>query len=65
MVRTFTADFSYDIDESTRRTIPAGWTGEVDEDVAREADAAGATGKPAHKAAKSAKPATADDAPAA
>lgn len=54
--RTFTRDFSYDIDEATRRSIPAGWSGEIEDEVAKAADAAGATTRAA-KATKAAPPA--------
>lgn len=50
--RTFTTDFSYEVDDSTRRTFPQGWSGEVEDDVAEAADAAGATDKPASKKGK-------------
>ena len=45
--RTFIRDFTHDIDESTRKTFPEGWSGEVDDDIAAAADDAGATDKPA------------------
>ena len=61
--RTFIRDFIHDIDDSTRKTFPEGWSGEVDDDVAAAADKAGATDAPA-KSGKSDK-AGATDAPAA
>lgn len=60
--RTFITDFSFDIDASTRLNIPAGWSGEVAEDVADAADEAGATKKSASKA-KGKKGETADGPP--
>ena len=45
--RTFIRDFTHDIDESTRKTFPEGWSGEVDDDIAAAADDAGATDDPA------------------
>ena len=45
----FTSDFTYQVDERTTRTIPEGWSGEVDDDVAElamEADAVEMPEKP-------------------
>lgn len=50
--RTFTAEFTVDIDASTRRTFPEGWSGDVDDEIAEAADKAGVTGKAAPKKGK-------------
>lgn len=52
--RTFTSDFSFDLDASTRLNIPAGWSGEVTDEVAEAADEAGATEAPVKTKSKKA-----------
>lgn len=42
MARTF----SYDLDNGTRRTIPAGWAGNLEDDVAQRAVDGGFTSEP-------------------
>lgn len=56
---TFIRAFTYDIDDRNSRTFPAGWTGEVDDEIAElaiEADAVEEAEKP--KATKKPKAAT-------
>ena len=50
--------FSFDIDASSRRNIPAGWRGELDDEIARQAIEGGYTAEPtAEDLASSAEPA--------
>lgn len=47
MFRRFIREFSYhDKDLGGRRRIPSGWSGELDDAVAKAADKAGVTAKP-------------------